>query len=244
MIALMVLIACAGVLFTAPPGSTIVLIPNPPFVNADGGVSVITIIVTEPAGTPVSDGTVVLCFSDIGTIDAQSKTKNGIARANFVADSRSGTAHITCTSGGPAPASTGTTTATTATGSTTLAPAPTGGGSGTGTATVIVGNVRVVTVILRADPPRITTSNSTHVFASVLDSAGNPVANVPVTFQVTDNIATEFFDATFPIFTNNNGEAENVLRTRRTTAGTAKVKAFAPGNGALVTSAELSIAVQ
>ena len=111
-------------------------------------------------------------------------------------------------------------------------------------ASLFVGSVRVVTVILRADPPRITTSNSTHVFASVLDSAGNPVANVPVTFQVTDNIATEFFDATFPIFTNNNGEAENVLRTRRTTAGTAKVKAFAPGNGALVTSAELSIAVQ
>jgi hypothetical protein len=242
---LMAVIACAGVLFTAPAGSSCTLIPNPPFVAADGGVSLITTIVTEPAGTPVSNGTVILFFTDIGSIDAQGKTKDGIARVNFVADSRSGTAHITALCGGPAGSGgTGSTTTTLTTG-TTLPVAPGGsGGSGTGTATVTVGNVRVVTVKIRANPPRITTSNSTHVFAAVYDAGGNPVPNVPVYFTVTDNIATEFFDATFPVYTNNNGEAENVLRTRRTTAGTAKVKASAPGNGAFVNSDELSIAIQ
>ena len=241
----MAVIACAGVLFTAPPGSTCTLIPNPPFVAANGGVSQITTIVTEPAGTPVSNGTIVEFFTDIGSIDPQGKTRDGIARVNFVADSRSGTAHITALCGGP-PSSggTGSTTTTLTTGTTVPVTPVTPGGSGTGSATVFVGNVRVVTVKLRADPPRITISNSTHVFAGVFDAAGNPVPNVPVYFVVTDNVATDFFDATFPLSTNNNGEAENVLRTRRTAVGTIKVKASAPGNGAFVNSDELSIAVQ
>ena len=82
--------ACAGVLFTAPPGSSISLIASPPFVASDGGVSVITAIVIEPAGTTVADGTVVLFFTDIGSIEPQGKTRNGIARVNFTSDSRSG----------------------------------------------------------------------------------------------------------------------------------------------------------
>src|SRR5207237_4646261 len=55
----MALGACAGALFLAPPGSTISLIANPSFVASDGGVSVITAVVIEPAGTPVADGTVI-----------------------------------------------------------------------------------------------------------------------------------------------------------------------------------------
>src|SRR5262249_9112987 len=47
-LALLVLaIACAGVLLTAPPGSALTIIANPGFVAADGGVSLITIIATE-----------------------------------------------------------------------------------------------------------------------------------------------------------------------------------------------------
>ncbi len=68
---------------------------------AHGGVSVITAIVLEPAafGTPVPDGTVVQFFTTLGRIDEQVKTKNGVARANLVADSRSGEAEITVMSG-------------------------------------------------------------------------------------------------------------------------------------------------
>jgi hypothetical protein len=238
------LAACAGVLFTAPPGSTINLIASPPFVASDGGVSVITAIVIEPAGTPVADGTVVLFFTDIGSIEPQGKTRNGIARVNFTSDSRSGVATIQAISGGSAQ-----TISTTAPASTTTpATLPSGGGGGSGSATisVTVGNARVKAVCcIRADPPRITVSNSTHVFARVIDANGNGIPNVPVFFDIvaTTNPGTEFFDIQGPVFTNQSGEAENVMRTRRETAGTAQVRARAVGAGVEVVSEPLQIPI-
>ena len=44
-------------------------------------------------------------YPNLGTIDERVKTVDGIARANFVADSRSGQANIVVYSGGPAPSS-------------------------------------------------------------------------------------------------------------------------------------------
>jgi hypothetical protein len=245
--------ACAGVLFTAPPGSSVQVLANPRFVPAEGGVSNILAIVTEPAGTPVSDGTIVLFFTDIGRIEPQAKTRDGIARASFVSDSRSGIATVTAISGGAAPAPT-TPTTTLAPGTT---PPPSTGttGEGAGSITITVGNANVVALSLRADPPRITVSNSTHVFARVVGANGNPIANVPVQFEVlpdnapasppplTGGLGTEFFDVTGPVFTNNNGEAENVMRTRRETAGVAQVRAFAPGPTGFVFSQPLGIPI-
>src|SRR5262249_16579321 len=90
------------------PGSSISLIANPDFIVANGGVSVITAIVTEPAGTLVPDGSVVFFFTNLGRIDPQAKTVDGVARVNLVADSRSGNATVTAfASGGAAPASGG-----------------------------------------------------------------------------------------------------------------------------------------
>jgi len=106
--------------------------------------------------------------------------------------------------------------------------------------------VRVMAVCcMRADPPRISNSNSTHVFARVIDENGNGVANVPVFFDVVADPATEFFDITGPVFTNNSGEAENVMRTRRETQGTAQVRARATGAGAeVVVPSPLPIPIQ
>jgi hypothetical protein len=238
--------ACAGVLFTAPPGSSISLIASPPFVASDGGVSVITAIVIEPAGTTVSDGTVVLFFTDIGTIEPKGKTRNGIARVNFTSDSRSGVAHIQAISGGSAQTISTTTPSSTTTPTTT--PSSTGGSGGSGQASidVPVGNVRVAKVVgLRADPPRITNSNSTHVFARVIDANGNGIANALVFFDIvaTVNPGSEFFDVQGPVFTNQSGEAENVMRTRREAAGTAVVRARAIGAGVEVPSEPLQIPI-
>ena len=97
--------------------------------------------------------------------------------------------------------------------------------------------------LVRADPPRITVSNSTHVFARVIDESGNGIPNVPVQFVVVDNPATEFFDVPGPVFTNNSGEAENVMRTRRQTTGNAQVRASAIGPGVVVTSDPLVIPI-
>ena len=99
-----------------------------------------------------------------------------------------------------------------------------------------MGNQRVAALRLRAVPSRITESNSTHVIATVVDENGNPIAGVPVFFEVRDDPATEFFDsAGAPRHTNNNGEAEDVLRTRRNVVGVAEVQAQAPdGSGGFV----------
>jgi hypothetical protein len=232
------LTACAGVLFTAPPGSSCSLIANPPFVASDGGVSAITALVIEPAGTTVSDGTVVLFFTDIGMIDRQGKTRDGIARVNFTSDSRSGVAHISAICGGAAPATTA---------SPGASPAPTTGVSGTGSAstTVTVGNVRVKAVCcIRADPPRITTSNSTHVFARAIDENGNGIPNAVMFFEVLTDPATERFEVTGPVFTNQSGEGEDVLRTNRELAGNATVRASAIGAGAMVVSETLTVAIR
>ena len=235
------LAACAGVLFTAPPGSSCSLNANPPFVASDGGVSVITTLVIEPAGTTVSDGTVVLFFTDIGLIDPQAKTRDGIARVNFTSDSRSGVANIRAICGGAGPTVTPST-------SPSASPVPTpggGGGNGFATTTVFVGNIRVKAVCcIRADPPRITVSNSTHVFARVIDENGNGVANVPVFFEVITDKATEFFDVQGPVFTNQSGEAENVMRTKRELTGDAQVRASAIGAGAEVVSETLTIPIR
>jgi hypothetical protein len=196
------LLSCEGAYLTAPPGSTISLSANPEFVPAHGGISIITAYVIEPAGTYVADGTVVRWTTDLGLIDAETRTRRGVATARFVSDSRSGEAHIRAFSGSVGED---------------LVP------------DIRVGNIRVADIHLRAVPPRITDSNSTHVIATVIDDDGNPVANVPVTFSVVDNPATEFFDsAGAPIHTDNNGEAEDVLRTRRNTVGVAEVQASTP----------------
>ena len=75
---------------------------------------------------------------------------------------------------------------------------------------------------MTADPSRITTSRSTHIFATVLDGFANPVSNIGVIFTV--NTPTEFMDSEgHPIFTDTNGRAEDVLRTRSTVPTTVTV---------------------
>jgi len=167
----------------------------PSNVPASGGVSVITAIVTEVIGTPVPDGTVVQFFTDLGTIDREGRTKDGVARVNFVSDTRSGTANITAVSG------------------------PVTGGTG-----VAVGEAVASRMIVIADPPfiKLSVSKTTHIIATVLDSNGNPVPNIGVIFTV--NSTTELMEpAGTPVYTDSNGRAEAVLRTKRTTPGSVVV---------------------
>ena len=206
-------LTCGQAILTAPAESTLIVTVNPPFIPAHDGVAIVSATLIEPAGTPVPDGTVVQFFTTLGRIEEQGKTNDGVARVKLVSDSRSGTAKITVISGPIKDES----------------------------QEVTIGNANVVRILLRADPPRIpSSSNTTHVFAAVFDNFGNPIPNVPVSFTV-NTPATESFDITGPVFTNNNGEAENVLRTHRQTAGAVTVTATAP-NG--VSSAGLSIVIQ
>jgi hypothetical protein len=253
---------CAGALFTAPPGSGIFVQANPEFIPAHGGVAVITVGLIEPSGTYVPDGTTVQFFTNLGTIEREARTRGGFARANLVSDSRSGRATVTAVSGGEAPVTTSTNTSTTSSTivtTTTLPFAPQAfgqsgsfvsvsealaAGRAAGTVDVTIGNPNVRTIQVRAVPPRIPPeSNSTHVIATVLGPDGNPIANVPVQFfadstPTTADLdpSTEFMDsAGRPIFTNQNGEAEDVVRTRRQFQGAVRVRVVAPGPSDFVT---------
>jgi hypothetical protein len=247
-------LSCGGAYLTAPPGSTLTLVANPPFIPSHGGVSELMAVVTEPAGTDVADGTVVIWSTTLGHVDRETRTVRGIARNRLVSDSRSGSAHVTATSG--ADALPPTTTPTTSPATTTTTTTPRAGSLGSrfsrfageaqnsSSVDIVIGNALVRTVRLRAVPSRITNSNSTHVIATVLDTNGNPVANVPVFFEVVTNRDFEFFDsAGAPVHTNNNGEAEDVLRTRRPGPGSITVRAVAPGPTGFVPSNNLVIEV-
>jgi hypothetical protein len=195
-------LSCADALLTAPPGSSLTVFANPDFIPATGGMSVISAVVTEPAGTLVPDGTVVQFFTNLGHIDPTGKTHNGVAQVNLLSDGRSGTAKVVAASGGSA-----------------VAASPgTGSGAGaTNSVNVTIGPVPA-TVFLSAIPNRLTDSRTTHLFAQVYDAAGNPIPNVQVIFSITGTsigpIAEHLDSGGTPVFTDNNGTAEDILRTQ------------------------------
>jgi hypothetical protein len=184
-------VVCHQAILTAPPGSTITVVANPEFIAANGEVSVISALVIEPAGTPVPDGTVVQFFTTLGRIEEQGKTNDGVARVNLVSDTRSGNADITAASGDQ----------------------------------VVVVNdaVRIGSgrpsgeIIMAADPNRIRPDDPrrSRITANVFDENFNPVRNTPVFFSIDGAPSTEFMESGgAPIFTDANGQAFDVLRTR------------------------------
>jgi hypothetical protein len=178
--------SCGEAPFVAAPGSTLTVIANPPFIVANGGVSVVSALVIEPAGTPAPNGTVVQFFTTLGNIEAQGETRDGVARVNLVADSRSGTATVT-------------------------------GATGDQTATVeiVIGSARPDLVLVTADPQRITDPRFSYIAANVFDENGNPIANIPVIFNVeADPLEETLESGGVPQFTDTNGQAFDILHTR------------------------------
>jgi hypothetical protein len=203
---------CNQAILTAPAGSSLTAFANPEFIPANGGVSVISVLVTEPAGTPVADGTVVQFFTNLGRIVEQGKTNDGVARVNLVSDWRSGTATVVAASGGPAVAP-----------SPSASPGTGGGTSGTSSASVkvTIGSALPDHVNVTADPVRIRSNDprQSRVVANVFDVSGNPVQNVPVIFTVGQDVAgaspTELMaSGGAPVFTDTNGQAIDFLQTR------------------------------
>lgn len=222
--------ACESVPLTAAPGTSMTLIANPPFVASNGGTSVVTAILVEPAGTFVPDGTEVFFFTNLGRLEPdEAKTKNGVARVSFVADSRSGIATISAISGGPAPAPAP---------SASASASPGGSGSGTGSASVeiSIGGALPKRLVVAASPARITIPRRSTIVATVYDEFGNPVQNVPVSFTIksASTVLEETLDSgSAPRYTDSNGQAFDTLVTRAALASPQKtvvVTANAPPN--------------
>jgi hypothetical protein len=203
----LVAVACEKAPLTAPNGSTIFLTANPPFVVSNGGRSVLTAIVTEPAGTFVPDGTEVFFVSTLGRVDTSGKTVRGAARVNFVADALSGRALVTALSGGGEGA-----------GSCGAGDTSSATGTGCVTITVAVGSALPELVLVSASPQLLTGNRQATITANVFDGNGNPVQNVPVLFSVAPvGLAPlqEFLESGgAPRFTNSSGQAFDTLTTR------------------------------
>lgn len=192
-------LSCGQAILTAPVGATLVMSVNPGFIAAQGDVAVVSVLVLEPAGTPVPDGTVVQFFTTLGKIPEQGKTNDGVARVNLESDSRSGTAKITAFSG-----------------------------AATASADVIIGATRPTRVVPALLDARInlTLGQSIGRFkVTVLDANGNPVTGVPVRFSVLDNPATDTILDGPDQFTDNSGDATGRVQTKRTASGTIRLKA-------------------
>lgn len=232
------LATCHQTIFTAPPGSEIVaLIANPLFIPSNGGVSEITAVVYDATGQPVPDGTVVQFFTDLGRVDPQGKSNDGVVKVNLRSDGRSGEAEVTAViGGGSAPTPTPTPTASAAAsvngaGSAGVALGSSGSASSSrtqslrtvatevATVTVTIGTELPKRIFLSADPrnigndgPRFST-----LTATVFDERGNPVANIPVVFRIilrSDPDFTESLESRGrPVFTDTNGQAKDRLFT-------------------------------
>jgi hypothetical protein len=226
------IVACESVPLTAAPGTSMTLIANPPFVIANGGVSVVTAILVEPAGTFVPDGTEVFFFTNLGRVDSPGKTVNGVARVNFVSDARSGKATVTGISGGPAPAPTASTAATrsgvtaSAVGDTAAAAAlgaSAAAGENSATVDISIGSALPERVLVGADPQRITGSRRSTITATVFDEFGNPVQNVPVVFSLSGTLIEESLaSGGGQQFTDSSGQVRDTLSTKALVGGLQK----------------------
>jgi PKD repeat protein len=152
------LAACDSVPLTAPTESTIQLFANGTSVPLGGGVDLIA-TVTEKAGTPVQNGTLVTFATSLGRLEpAEAQTTNGRVTVRLLADGRSGTAKVTALSGGAAKAE----------------------------LEIPIGGAAAETVVVRAEPSSVNTQGGTvAIIATVFDAGGGAVPGVSVTFSTT-----------------------------------------------------------
>jgi hypothetical protein len=190
---------CGQAILTAPIGSTIAISINPAFIAAHGEIAIVSVLVIEPAGTPVPDGTVVQFFTTLGTIQEQGKTNDGVARVNLISDARSGAAKVTAFSGAV-----------------------------TITADVTIGATRPARVLPALIDARIDLAAGRSIGGfkvTVLDASGNPVSGVPVRFSVVNDPVLDVILHGPDHFTDNNGDAFGEVQTKRETAGTIRLRA-------------------
>jgi PKD repeat protein len=154
-LALASLAACDTVPLTAPTESTITLFAAGSTVPLNGSLDLIA-TVTESAGTPVHNGTVVTFTTTLGRVEpAEARTQNGRVNVRLVADARSGTARVVAFSGAAV----------------------------SEPLELLVGAAAAESLSLRADPPNVGVSGGTvQLVALVRDGSGNAVSGVPVTF--------------------------------------------------------------
>jgi hypothetical protein len=188
--------SCTRVPLTAPTKSVIALYASASS-SGDGTVTLIA-TVTEEAGTPVQNGTLVTFTTTIGRLDPTSaRTTNGQATVKFFADGQSGTATVSAFSGGATAAGTGAVAA---------------------TVTIPLGGATAAdTIAVHAEPSSLPAGGgTTTVIAQVRDQSGTALSNVPVSFSTTAGTLQPP-----SVATDSSGAATTNLTTTTTAAVTA-----------------------
>lgn len=189
--------SCEKVPLVAPTGSIITLTAGTRVLGATSS-TVITATVIEAAGTPPHSGTHITFTTTLGRIEPSVVETNaaGLATVTFFGNGSNGTAIVSATSGG---ASTGT----------------------AGALQIALGSAAVGFVTLAADPSTLpSTGGTSKVTAIVVDTNGNALSGVPVTFTTSaGSLSTSL------IATDTNGLASAIVTTSQQTTVTANVGA-------------------
>jgi len=194
----LITVACQRVPLLAPSGSTITLVTTATTLPTGGSTQIIAQVI-EPAGTPPHEGTHVTFTTSLGSIqpsDAETDI-SGRAIVQFVAGNTSGTATISAISGGVSVAA-------------------------ANQIKILIGAAAVGSVSVSAAPATLSSGGGTStITATVSDTSGNVLPNVPVTFAVdTSSNGTAGGTGTLSASVVNsdaNGHAVTNLTTTRTT---------------------------
>lgn len=186
-------LACDKVPLTAPSESTIILFANTTSIPLNGTAE-ISATVTESAGTPVQNGTVVTFYTSLGRIDPpEARTQNGRATVRLHAGAASGVATIRATSGG----------------NTTIDPQ----------LSIAVGNASVARIELFATPASLPSGGGpVQLLAVAYDDGGNRLPSVQVSFATDAGTLSSN-----SVITDGSGEARAVLTTTLAATVTATV---------------------
>jgi PKD domain len=194
----LLLVACQKVPLLAPTGSTITLTSTATTLPTGGSADIIAQLI-EAAGTPPHEGTQVTFTTNLGTIQpAAAETDiSGRAIVRFLAGTASGTATISAISGGVAVAA-------------------------ANQVKIQIGAAAVGGVSVSATPATLPSGGgSATIVATVSDTSGNLLSNVPVTFAIdTSTTGTAGGNGTLGatvVNTDANGRAQTTLTTNRTT---------------------------
>jgi adhesin/invasin len=189
--------SCEQVPLLAPSASTITVSTSASTLPI-GGSATVSAFVSESSGTPVQNGTLVRFTATLGQVDpVEVETRGGTATTTFIAGNLSGVAEIRATSGG-------------ATGGT--------GSTPTNVVSIQIGAAAAGSVVLSASPARVPPSGGTvTLIAAALDTAGNRLVGVPITFSTDAGTLS----ATSAV-TDSSGEARVSLTTNRESNVTAR----------------------
>jgi PKD repeat protein len=189
-------VACEKVPLLAPSGSTITLTPSATALPVNGTADIIAQVI-EAGGTPPHSGTLVSFTTNLGSVQPASAETDlsGKVVVKYVAGTISGTATITAISGGVS-------------------------ASGTNAVTIAVGSAAVGGLSVSASPQTLpSTGGTSTISAVVIDSSGNTVSGVPVTFAIDTSTGSSGAGSLNPTLATSDasGRASTTLTTSRTT---------------------------